>query len=142
MFIDSSALVALLGKEPDYLRIASEIGTASLRRTTAVVRLESAMVLSTMMNVEAQTANAAISAFFNEADIAVLPVTDVMAQLAVTAFSRYGKGCGHPARLNMADCLIYAAAKGANAPLLFIGNDFSQTDIKSVLADPRPKRGK
>jgi ribonuclease VapC len=50
------------------------------------------------------------------------------AELAQDAFLKFGKG-RHPARLNLGDCFSYAAAKALNAPLLFVGNDFSKTDI-------------
>jgi ribonuclease VapC len=138
MFIDSSALVSLLAKEPDQQRVVVAIGLAEVRRTTPLVRLETAMVLSTLLNVEPEVADASLSATFEEAGIEVVAITDALAQAAVVAFARYGKGRGHPARLNLADCLIYAAAKAADLPLLFIGDDFSRTDIKSVLDDPRP----
>jgi ribonuclease VapC len=138
MFIDSSALVALLAGEPDQPRIATAIERAPVRRTTPLVRLETAMVLSTLLNVDPEVADAAIAAAFDEADIEVLPINDEVARAAVAAFARYGKGRGHPARLNLADCLVYAAAKAADAPLLFIGHDFSLTDVASVLEDPRP----
>lgn len=96
------------------------------------------MVLSTLLNLDPEAASAAITAALDEADVEVVPITDEIARAAVTAFARYGKGRGHPARLNLADCLIYAAAKSADAPLLFIGDDFSRTDVASVLDDPRP----
>lgn len=54
------------------------------------------------------------------------------------AYSVWGKGF-HPARLNMGDCYAYTLAKQLNRPLLFIGNDFSQTDIRSVLENPDPE---
>ena len=138
MFIDSSALVALLAKEPDQPRIAAAIERFDVRRTSPLVRLETAMVLATLLNVEPETVDSSISATFTEAGIEVVPITDAVARTAVTAFARYGKGRGHSARLNLADCLIYAAAKAADAPLLFLGDDFSRTDIVSALDDPRP----
>ncbi|MCM0020815.1 MAG: type II toxin-antitoxin system VapC family toxin [Tagaea sp.] len=138
MFIDSSALVALLTKERDHQRIAIAIERAKVRRTTPLVRLEAAMVLSTRLNVEPQAADAAITAVFEEADIEVVPIDDGMARAAVAAFARYGKGRGHRARLNLADCTIYAAAKAAGMPLLFIGDDFPHTDITSALGNARP----
>jgi len=49
--------------------------------------------------------------------------------MAVDPFARYGKG-GHPAGLNLGDCLTYATAKLSGGPLLFIGNDFTQTDLE------------
>lgn len=138
MFIDSSALVALLAKESDHARVAAAIERAEVRRTSPVVRLEGAMVLSTLLNVEPHVADAAITRLFEEATIEVAPITDAVARAAIDAFARYGKGRRHPARLNLADCLIYAAAKSSDVPLLFIGDDFTQTDIASVLDDPRP----
>ncbi|MDZ4842032.1 MAG: type II toxin-antitoxin system VapC family toxin [Hyphomicrobium aestuarii] len=140
MFIDSSALVALLAREPDHPRIAAAIERADVRRTLPIVRLEAAMVLATRLNLEPEVTDAAISATFAEAGIVVEPITDGVAQAAVIAFARYGKGRGSPARLNLADCLIYAAAKAAGAPLLYLGDDFSHTDVASVLDDPRPTR--
>ena len=50
--------------------------------------------------------------------------------MADAAFQRYGKGQGHPAQLNLGDCAVYALAKSLDEPLLFVGNDFSQTDIE------------
>jgi uncharacterized protein with PIN domain len=78
--------------------------------------------LSALLNVEPEAADASITAAFEEAGVEVVPITDDVARAAVAAFARYGKGRGHPARLNLADCLIYAAAKAAGAPLLFIGD--------------------
>ncbi len=65
-------------------------------------------------------------------ELDVIPVTAQTAELARIAFQRWGKG-RHPATLNFGDCFSYALAKQLNCPLLFIGNDFSQTDIESVL---------
>jgi ribonuclease VapC len=60
----------------------------------------------------------------------VMPFDEQQAHLANEASRRYGKGQGHPAQLNMGDCAVYALAKLLDEPLLFVGNDFSQTDIK------------
>ena len=138
MFIDSSALIALLAKEPDGRRVTEAIRRAEQRLTLPIVRLETAMVLSTLLRVESDDTNAAITDVFEECGVSVVPVTDEMANEAVSAFARFGKGRGHPARLNFADCLVYAAAKTFDLPLLFIGDDFTRMDIKSVLDDPRP----
>lgn len=140
MFVDSSALTALLAREPDAARVAAAIEGAKLLKAVSVVRLETAMVLSTLLGVTPQETNAAITQVYEDAAITVLPVDETIAQAAVEAFARYGKGRGHPARLNFGDCLVYAAAKVSNQPLLFIGDDFTHTDITSVLNDPRPTR--
>jgi ribonuclease VapC len=70
--------------------------------------------------------------FLSAARIKVEPVDPVVAHLALEAFDRYGKGTGHPARLNLGDCFIYAHAKAAGGALLYKGQDFSKTDIESA----------
>jgi ribonuclease VapC len=58
-----------------------------------------------------------------------MPFDEKQVHFSDIAFQRYGKGQGHPAQLNMGDCASYALAKSLDEPLLFIGNDFAQTDI-------------
>jgi ribonuclease VapC len=65
--------------------------------------------------------------------LTLLPSDAVQARLAVEADRRYGRGTGHPARLNFGDCLAYAAAVAHDALLLFKGGDFGHTDVKRVL---------
>ena len=67
--------------------------------------------------------------FLEEISAVVMPFDERQARLADAAFQRYGKGQGHPAQLNLGDCAVYALAKEMGEPLLFVGNDFSQTDI-------------
>jgi ribonuclease VapC len=138
MVIDTSALVALLAGEPDAPRIAAAIELAEIRRIPAIVRLEAAMVLASMLDRDPDEMAEAIDATLDEARCASIAIDDTIARAAVSAFGRYGKGRGHPARLNLADCLVYAAAMSVGAPLLFIGDDFTRTDVASVLDDPRP----
>lgn len=77
--------------------------------------------------------NACVSAFLEQLleqfGLVVEPVTEAQVDIARDAFRRYGKGSGHPAHLNYGDCFAYALAGFLNEPLLFIGNDFAQTDI-------------
>lgn len=65
--------------------------------------------------------------------IETVPWTAELADLATDAFLRFGKGQGHPAQLNFGDCMAYAVAKSLDAPLLFKGDDFARTDIRSAL---------
>jgi ribonuclease VapC len=102
------------------------------------VRLEAAMVLSSVLDRDPDEMADGVDAMLDEARFASIAIDDAIARAAVSAFSRYGKGRGHPARLNLADCLVYAAAMSVGAPLLSIGDDFTRTDIASVLDDPRP----
>jgi ribonuclease VapC len=61
--------------------------------------------------------------------VRVEPITGKEVRVALAAFSRYGKGRGHPAQLNLGDCFAYAMAKNARTGLLFKGEDFDKTDI-------------
>jgi ribonuclease VapC len=65
-------------------------------------------------------------------DAAVINLTEEMAEIATEAFVRYGKG-RDPAKLNLGDCMSYAVAKSFDAPLLYKGDDFAKTDIRSAL---------
>lgn len=72
-----------------------------------------------------------LSRFLEEKDVISIPFDDRHWIVAAEAHIRYGKG-RHAARLNYGDCMTYATAKVAGAPLLFVGNDFSQTDIAAA----------
>jgi ribonuclease VapC len=135
MFIDTSAIVALLTKEPKASEIAVAIAKAKRRYTSPLVRLETAIALARKLGVSPTAAEQRFDDFLHEAAIEVVGITDEIGRIAVAARESYGQA---PARLNLADCLAYAAAKEHRIPMLFIGDDFTHTDIKSVLADPRP----
>jgi len=68
----------------------------------------------------------------NEARIVIEPVTEAQARIAREAFRDFGRGSGHPAKLNFGDCFAYALAKTQREPLLFKGNDFTATDVLRV----------
>ena len=132
MFIDSSAFVAILTREPGHERLALAIEQASARFTSGLVMLETIMRVSTILDAAPETVQAAFDRMIEAADIIILPIDAGISRIAVEAFQRFGKGRGHPARLNLADCMSYAAARHLGAPILFAGNDFSRTDIKSA----------
>jgi ribonuclease VapC len=67
--------------------------------------------------------------FIREANISIEPVTEFQAQIARDVYRDFGKGSGHPAKLNFGDCFAYALAKESGETLLFKGSDFSHTDI-------------
>jgi ribonuclease VapC len=89
--------------------------------TSAVV----AIVLFAQLQRDARSL---LARFLSEASIAIVPFGESHYGAAVDAWLRYGKG-RHPAALNFGDCLSYAVARLANEPLLFVGDDFAQTDI-------------
>jgi ribonuclease VapC len=128
MFIDTSVIVAILSKEPDAAAFANAIEASSCC-TSALVILEASMRLSTKLNIDPVTVEKQVQALMDEADITLAPMDAKTASLAVKAFADYGKGRGHPAQLNLADCFSYACAKALGVPLLYKGKDFSHTDL-------------
>ena len=128
MIVDSSALLAVLLREPDSERYETAIATAPDCRMSAVNLLETSIV------VEGRGGAAAgyeLDTFLERAEIEPAPVTTEQVQVARIAWRRFGKG-NHPARLNLGDCFAYALAKSAGEPLLYKGDDFSRTDIEAA----------
>ncbi len=128
--IDSSALVAILRKEPDALLFAEAIGAEDSVIVSAVNCFEASMVLAGRSHGE--TAWRPLDALLARAKVAVIPFDGEQAGIARAAFLRYGKG-RHPAALNFGDCAAYALAKSKGIPLLYKGADFAKTDIISAL---------
>ena len=128
MIVDSSALLAVLLREPDATRYETAIAVAPSCRMSAVNVLETSIV------VESRGGEAAaheLDAFLERAGIEWSPVTTAQVKAARVAWRRFGKG-NHPARLNLGDCFAYALAKTVGEPLLFKGDDFSRTDIEAA----------
>jgi ribonuclease VapC len=123
--IDTSALVAILNQEPPASELAAKLNAVARRVISPVNRLESIMVASRAYRDPVAEVESIIGAM----QIELLPIDAVHAEWAQRAFLIYGKG-RHPARLNLGDCFAYAAAKTLDAPLLFVGDDFSKTDIR------------
>ncbi len=127
--VDTSALVAILQEEPERAKFLQAIERAPDRFAPASCYVESVMVLS-----RREDGRGRLDAFLGLAGMAVLGSDPHQARLAADAFERFGRGSGHPAKLNFGDCLAYAAAKFLDAPLLFKGEDFGRTDIRPALA--------
>lgn len=129
VFIDTSVFVAIFAHEEDAQDWMSIIVSSPGKTTSALVILETVMRLTTKLNLEPAIVLAKLEAFIVDARIAIMPIDENHGWLAVEAFAKFGKGRGHPAQLNLADCLSYACAMSGGMPLLFKGNDFSCTDI-------------
>ena len=127
--LDTSAVVALLQGEDDAPQLARAIADSNGCILSAVSHLEAAMVLIGRSGVGAVED---LDALIARAGIEVVPFDRRQSELARDAFLRFGKG-RHPAALNFGDCAAYALAAGRGLPLLFKGNDFSQSDIRPVL---------
>jgi len=128
VFVDTSVIVAILSKEPDATAFAERIEGATCL-TSALVVLEACMRLSTKLAIDPVAVEARVWAFLDEAGIALAPMDAGTARLAVRAFADYGKGRGHKAQLNLADCFSYACAKAQGVGLLYKGRDFAATDL-------------
>lgn len=130
MVIDTSAVFAILNDEPE-----AELFTEAIAKDT--VRLMSrGTALEIFLLVRARKGEAGIlvlEKFLAEAKIEIRDFDESQFKKAVYAFENYGKGMSKPGKLNFGDCFSYALAKETGEPLLFKGNDFSQTDIEKVL---------
>jgi ribonuclease VapC len=129
MFIDTSAVVAILAGEPEASAFAACIEAAGRRETGPHVRLEAVINLARILGLPVAAAEEMYDAFLEVAGITVVSIDDAVARRAVAAFDTYGKGRGHPAQLNFADCLSYACAATSRVPILFKGRDFLHTDL-------------
>jgi ribonuclease VapC len=128
--VDASAILAILLEEDDGEQFAQSILSVS----SSVISVSSVLECTIKMLREHSVAmDNRVDLFLSEANCSVVPIELDQLATARTAFGRYGKGMGHPAQLNFGDCFSYALATTRNLPLLFKGNDFSQTDIISAL---------
>jgi len=130
VIVDTSALIAILRDEPEAPACAKAIEDASRRRISAANFVEAAIVIDASRD---PVASRRFEDLVREARLAVEPVTEAQARIARDAYRDFGKGSGHPARLNFGDCFAYALARATGEPLLFKGNDFAHTDIAPAL---------
>jgi ribonuclease VapC len=130
MIVDASALIAILRTERDASRYARAIEAAYSRRISAVNYVEAAVVIDGSRD---PIASRRFDELVATAGLVVEPVTPEQARIARDAYRDFGRGSGHPARLNLGDCFAYALAKVTGEPLLYKGDDFSNTDLASAL---------
>ncbi|MFV0495875.1 type II toxin-antitoxin system VapC family toxin [Mycobacterium sp.] len=127
MMIDTSAIVALIQDEkPHTTDVTTALAQAARPMMSAPTVAECLIVLTARHGPVARTIFERLK---SEIDIDVRPFTGEHAVEAQRAFLAYGKG-RHPAGLNFGDCMTYAAARVSRAPLLAVGNDFTQTDLE------------
>lgn len=126
MAVDTSALMAIVLLEEDAAACAAALRTDDELVISAGTMAES-LIVAGQRSVAAQMAR-----LIEELGMEVAPVTLASSRRAAEAYARFGKG-NHRAALNFGDCFAYEVAKERACPLLFVGKDFSRTDIKSVL---------
>jgi ribonuclease VapC len=128
VIVDTSAVVAILLREPGHERLVDALAAATRVGIGAPTLVEAGIVLSHRLGVDAR---GLLARFRETAGIEVVPFGDAHAAAAVEAWLRFGKG-RHRAGLNFGDCQSYAVARLAGEPLLFVGEDFAQTDLLPV----------
>ncbi len=128
MVIDSSALLAIALDERDREMYLAKINLDARPIIAAANYVESAIVVTARRG---PVAAARLRLLLDEAGIEIAPVDEQLAQAAIEAFDRFGKG-RHPAGLNFGDCFAYALAAMTGEPLLYKGDDFAKTDIAAA----------
>ena len=127
MFVDASALVAILLNEPEREVLLNKIDAAFERATSPIAVYETVLALMRDSRIARPVAERDVRDLIKAANISMVPITDEMGRAALDAFDRYGKG-RHRAGLNMGDCFAYGAARVLGVPLLYKGADFAATD--------------
>ena len=128
MVIDTSAIVAIFFNEPDAPHYRERIAEDPIRLMSSATLVVDTMVIEGRFG---EAGGADLDLWLHKANVDIVAVTADHADQARRAWRRYGKG-RHPASLNYGDCFSYALSSLTGEPLLFKGNDFSQTDIEAA----------
>jgi ribonuclease VapC len=131
MFLDASAIIAILLGEGDAAALIKRLEQAREAVTSPIAAFEAVLGIARVCNVSIAAAQSILDRFVAQASIRVTPITVEIGRDALSACERYGRG-RHPAALNMGDCFAYACAQALGLPLLYKGNGFPQTDIMTA----------
>jgi ribonuclease VapC len=129
MIVDTSALVAILKREPEHAAFSDILETERNVSMSAATYFEACTVVDSLRQ---PAMSRALDDLIERARIQIEPVTAEQARIARLAYRDYGKGSGHPARLNFGDCFSYALARARREPILFKGDDFVHTDLRAA----------
>jgi ribonuclease VapC len=130
MVLDTSAMLCVLLGEPEAGEFIEAIAAGERRAVSAATWVETVIVITAR---KGQQGRARFDRLLATSDVEMVPVDAGQAELAYAAWQRYGKG-RHEAGLNFGDCFAYALARQRSEPLLFKGEDFSKTDVRSARA--------
>jgi len=130
MFVDASALTAMIAGESDASELVARLDQAQTLLTSPIAVWEATVALARLSGKSIKDVRKDVERFLELAEIRTLPVPPEIAAIALDAFDRFGKG-RHPAKLNMGDCFAYACARHFGEPLLYKGADFPLTDIEA-----------
>src|SRR5687768_13636167 len=129
MFVDASALVAIIDQETGWKDLLARLEQTDTRLTSPLAIWEAVNAMERLRAWGFDEAERVVNSFLDAMEVATVDVTAQIGQEALRAARLYGKG-RHPARLNFGDCFAYACAKTLDVPLLCKGSDFPQTDIR------------
>ena len=130
MILDTSALIAMLTNEEDGDALSRVLDDQRVVRMSAASYLETAIVIDAHRDA---AMSALLDDMIQDSEIVIEPVTPEQARIACQAYRDYGKGSGHKAQLNFGDCFSYALAREKREPILFKGDDFVHTDLRSAI---------
>jgi len=130
VIVDASALITVVLEESGFETYLETLLRSPVNRMSAATFLEAAIVVDRLPN---PRASVRFDELISDLGIIVEPVTAHQATTAREAHRRFGRGSGHPAKLNFGDCFAYALAKDLEEPLLFVGQDFIHTDVRRDL---------
>jgi ribonuclease VapC len=143
MFIDASAIVAILNDEPEAQSFEAAIEShdrkifvSPIVRFEAIVSLAAARSRRAKIQTSAEAialASQAVAAFVQTVQAQDAPILSAAADRAVAAAAKFGRAVSHKAALNLGDCFAYAIAQSYREPILFKGDDFTHTDLQSVV---------
>lgn len=128
MIADSSALIAIVRREPGHDALVAALADAPVLGVGTPTLAETGIVLTARLGAKGRTA---LARLLDEAGVVEIAFTEDHWRVAVEAYHRFGKGRA-PAALNLGDCMTYATARLADRPLLCLGDEFAKTDLKLV----------
>jgi ribonuclease VapC len=141
MFVDASAIVAILGREPGHREIEKRLAAVDGGFfVSPLVKFEASVALARLKAAAKGTnvkpspellrrAQRAVDAFVEDLDAEEVAITPEIGRRALDAGAAYGKAVGHPADINFGDCFAYACAKQLGVPLIYKDDDFAHTDL-------------
>jgi ribonuclease VapC len=128
IFVDASALIAIITGEDEADRLADALGVDQERLCSALSLWETTAGLCRSYTFSVATARARVQQFLDVGRFRIVEIGEKEAEIATDAYAQFGKG-RHAAALNMSDCFAYACAKSNRAKLLYKGDDFTKTDL-------------
>ena len=126
MIVDSSAMVAMLRNEPEAHAFFAVLTDQAAAAISAASYLETAIVVDAKRD---PVLSASLDSLLGRLQLTIAPVTPEQARIARQAYRDFGRGSGHPARLNFGDCFAYALAMERGEALLYKGDDFAHAGV-------------